>query len=150
MNIRQAKTSDISRIAEMIVFNYRINFFPIFKNEDYYFDELNVFDVAKEYMEGEEVLGNTYVYDDGAVKGMIRLHDKEIVKLFVEPQFHSRKIGAQLLAFATEQKGAEWLWVLEKNTRGIAFYERNGFELTGERMLEEGWIPVLKMQCVKG
>ncbi len=48
MNIRQAKPSDASRIAEMIVTNYRKNFFPIFKNEQFYFGELNVVDVAKE------------------------------------------------------------------------------------------------------
>ena len=36
MNIRQAKPSDASRIAEMIVTNYRKNFFPIFKNEQFF------------------------------------------------------------------------------------------------------------------
>lgn len=70
MNIRQAKQSDASRIAEMIVSNYSKNFFPIFKNEEFYFGELNVFDVAREYIDNEEILQNTYVYDDGAIKGV--------------------------------------------------------------------------------
>lgn len=47
-NIRAARIKDVSRIAEMIVVNYRENFFDIFKNEDYYFDELNVLDLASE------------------------------------------------------------------------------------------------------
>ena len=32
---------------------------------------------------------------------------------------------------------ADFLWALEKNKRAIAFYERNGFSLSGERKLEE-------------
>ena len=119
MNIRQAKKSDASRIAEMIVANYRKNFFPIFKNEEFYFGELNVIDVAREYTDNENILQDTYVYDDGVVKGMIRLDQDEVVKLYVEPQFQGEKIGTKLLNFATTDKGAKWLWVLEQNERGI-------------------------------
>ena len=146
MAIRQAKSSDVSRIAELIVTNYRNNFYPIFKYDKFYFGELNVLDTAKEYLENPEVLDNTYVYDDGVVKGMIRLDGNEIVKLFVEPQFQSQKKGAKLLSFATLEKGANWLWVLEQNERGIAFYKRNGFEFTGDRIIEDEWVPLLKMK----
>ena len=146
-NIRKATKKDISRIAELMVINYRVNFFQFFKNEEFYFGELNVLDVAQEYRDHPEMVENTYVYDDGAVKGMVRLDGDEIVKLFVEPQFQSQHIGAKLLKYAVEQHAANWLWVLEYNARGIAFYKRNGFELTGEKFLEEGWIPLLKMQC---
>lgn len=31
-----------------------------------------------------------------------------------------------------------YLWVLEKNTKAIQFYERHGFVLTGEKQIEEG------------
>ncbi len=145
MNIRQAKKSDASRIAEMIVTNYRKNFFPIFKNEEFYFGELNVIDVAREYTDNENILQDTYVYDDGVVKGMIRLDQDEVVKLYVEPQFQGEKIGTKLLNFATTDKGAKWLWVLEQNERGIRFYKKNGFDFTGETMLEDEWIPLKKM-----
>ena len=145
MNIRQADKSDASRIAEMIVTNYRKNFFPIFKNEAFYFGELNVIDVAKEYTEDEDILKNTYVYDDGVVKGIIRLDKDEIVKLYVEPQFQGEKIGTKLLQFALSDKGAKWLWVLEQNERGIMFYKKNGFNFTGESILEDEWIPLKKM-----
>lgn len=145
MNIRQAKRSDASRIAEMIVANYRKNFFPIFKNEEFYFGELNVIDVAREYTDNENILQDTYVYDDGVVKGMIRLDQDEVVKLYVEPQFQGEKIGTKLLNFATTDKGAKWLWVLEQNERGIRFYKRNGFNFTGETMLEDDWVPLKKM-----
>ena len=143
-NIRRAEKADISRIAEMIVFNYRINFFPIFRNEEFYFKELNVMGVAGEFT--DEVLMNTYVYDDGAVKGMLRTDGEELVKLYVEPAFQSCGIGHRLFTYAVDELKVTWLWVLEQNKRGIAFYQRNGFELTDEKMLEDGWIPLLKMR----
>ncbi|WP_192814680.1 hypothetical protein [Treponema pedis] len=34
--------------------------------------------------------------------------------------------------------GANNLWVLEKNTKAVSFYKRHGFNLTGEKKLEEG------------
>lgn len=144
-NIRAARIKDVSRIAEMIVVNYRENFFDIFKNEDYYFDELNVLDMASEYADNPEILANTYVYDDGVVKGMFRVNGDELVKLFVEPRFQSQGIGTSLLKFAVRELNVSWLWALEYNTRGIEFYKRNGFHLSGEKMLEDGWIPVLKL-----
>ncbi|MCR5397601.1 MAG: GNAT family N-acetyltransferase [Lachnospiraceae bacterium] len=149
MNIRQANQSDASRIAEMIVINYRKNFFPILKNEEFYFGELNVIDVAKEYMENENILQDTYVYDDGVVKGMIRLKQDEVLKLYVEPHFQGENIGSTLLNFAVSDKGANWLWVLEQNQRGIEFYKKNGFDFTGDTMVEDEWIPLKKMQLCK-
>ena len=143
--IRKAIPADAGRIAEIFVTNYRVNFYPFFKNDPFYFDELNVLDTAAEYAEGSEALAHSYVYDDGIIKGFIRFCGPEIEKLFVEPQFQSCGIGAALLQYALEQ-GARELWALEYNTRGIAFYERHGFSLTGERILEDDWVPLLKMR----
>ena len=144
-NIRKAIEKDISRIAEMIVINYRTNFYPFFKNDEFYFGELNVIDFAKEYTDNPENINNTFVYDDGVVKGLIRIKGTEIEKLFIEPAFQSQGIGAELLHFAIDNRGTDFLWVLEYNKRGIAFYERNGFKLTGEKMIEDEWVPLLKM-----
>lgn len=145
-NIRKAEPSDASRIAEIIITNYRMNFYPFFLNDEFYFKELNVVDMASEYCEGSEEIDNTYVYDDGVVKGIIRINGSEIEKLFVEPCFQSKGIGAELLRFAVEEKKADNLWALEYNKRGIAFYKRNGFVLTGERIIEDEWVPLLKMK----
>ena len=141
--IRKATKNDLSRIAEMIVVNYRMNFFQFFKDEEFYFSELNVFDVAEDF--NEELLQNTYVYDDTAVKGMMLVRGDELVKLYVEPQFQSCGIGAALLDYAVKNLNVTWLWALEYNKRGISFYKRNGFQLTGERMIEDEWVPLLKM-----
>ncbi len=145
-NIRPAVAADASRIAEIIVANYRANFYPFFKNDEYYFRELNVVDMAAEYCGGSQALQNSRVYDDGVVKGVVRVAGGEVQKLFVEPQFQSLGIGAALLRYAVSALGAAELWVLEYNKRGIAFYEKNGFALTGERIIEDEWVPLLKMR----
>ena len=63
--IRKANMNDLSRIAEIQVFNYRLYFYPIFKSDEYYFDELSVPSLMEEY---EDDLDSLYVYDDGVVK----------------------------------------------------------------------------------
>ena len=127
----------------MIVVNYRVNFYPFFQNESFYFSELNVFDIAKEF--NTDILQNTYVYDDAVVKGMMLVNGEELVKLYVEPQFQGCGIGAALLEYAIKNLNITWLWALEYNKRGISFYKRNGLQLTVERMIEDEWVPLLKM-----
>ena len=131
--IRRAVPSDVIRLAEIEVFNYRLNFYPIFRNDDYYFDELRVDRLSQEYGENEELVSRTYVYDDGVVKGFIRIADQEVNKLFVEPSFQGQAIGSALLKFALEAHQVHELWALEKNTRAIAFYVRHGFYVTKEK-----------------
>ena len=143
--IRPASAEDASRIAEIIVTNYRVNFYPFFHNDLYYFGELNVVKMAAEYSENSQKLRNSYVYDDGVVKGVIRISGREVEKLYVEPQFQSQGIGAKLLEFAVRKLEVSELWALEYNTRGISFYQKNGFRLTGEKIMEDEWIPLLKM-----
>ena len=133
-NIRKATIDDLARIAEIEIFNYRLNFYPIFKNDDYYFDELQVPTLMKKY---ESIIDHMWVYDDGAVKGMIQIESQEIKKLFVEPVLQGNGIGSKLLTYAIENHNANTLWALEKNTRAIRFYERHGFKITADKKLEE-------------
>ena len=132
--VRKAEKGDLIRIAEIYIFNYRLNFYPIFKNDEFYFIELQTDILAESF---ERKLGNLFVYDDGAVKGFIETEKTEIKKLFVEPVLQGNLIGSALLSFALENLKADFLWALEKNTRAIKFYERHGFKLTGEKKLEE-------------
>lgn len=134
--IRPAEKKDACRIAEIIVFNYRLNFYPIFRCDEFYFGDLSVAGLAEEYA-SSPILESTFVYDDGVVKGVVQLDGSEVKRLFVEPVLQGEGIGARLLAFAVESKGADHLWALEKNTRAIKFYQRNGFRLTDERKFEE-------------
>ena len=133
-NIRKAKIGDLARIAEIVIFNYRLNFYPIFKNDDYYFNELQVPTIMKQY---ESSIDNMWVYDDGAVKGIIQIENQEIKKLFVEPVLQGKCIGSMLLKYAIDYHNANVLWALEKNTRAIHFYESHGFIVTADKKLEE-------------
>lgn len=47
MKIRKAQAKDLSRIAEIYVFNNRINYFPIFKDAGFSFGEMQVFSVIE-------------------------------------------------------------------------------------------------------
>jgi len=136
--IRQAEPSDASRLAEIEVFNYRLNFYPIFQSDFFYFKELTVEKLMQKYLEDADLLSRTYVYDDGVVKGLVRIHESEVQKLYIEPVLQGNGIGAKLLQFAVEEKHCDHLWALNKNTRAIAFYMRHGFILTEEKQFEEG------------
>ncbi|MDO5779352.1 MAG: GNAT family N-acetyltransferase [Clostridium sp.] len=137
MNIRKAKTNDLSRIAEIYVFNNRMNYFPIFKDEGFSFGELQVVSLANNYFKKDEIIKNTYVFDDGIIKGFIQMREKEICKIYVDTFFQSEGIGKELIKYAINELLADNLWALEKNTRAISFYERHGFYLTGEKKFEE-------------
>ena len=69
MNIRKATTTDLSRIAEIYIFNNRINYFPIFKDPSFSFGELQVVSLIDHYLKKEEILNQLYVFDDGLIKG---------------------------------------------------------------------------------
>ena len=56
MYIRKAKIDDLSRVAEIYVFNNRINFFPIFKDESFSFGELQVVSLVDNYFKKDEII----------------------------------------------------------------------------------------------
>ncbi len=142
--IRQATIRDISRIAEILVFVKRMKFRPIFQDDEYSFNELQVLTVAKQYSD-PEVLSRIWVYDDGIVKGLIHIVDKEIVELYVDFFFQGQGVGSQLMEFAKSNFPVEYLWAIEKNTDAIRFYLRHGFCLTDQKKYEEGTTEYLVM-----
>ena len=145
-SIRKANINDLSRIAEIQVFNYRLYFYPIFQSDEYYFDELSVPSLMKDYEAG---LDSLYVYDDGVVKGFIKVEGTYIARLFVEPVLQNGSIGSRLLEYVVKEHNADHLWALEKNEKAIRFYKRHGFIATGEKKPEEGtdeYLVLLKRQ----
>ena len=93
--IREAKLDDLARIAEIEVFNYRLNFYHIFQDDTFYFQEMQVLNVINE---NKKRLGQLWVFDeDGIVKGFMWVDSQQIKKLFVEPVLQSRGIGSKLL-----------------------------------------------------
>lgn len=138
MEIREATKNDLSRIAEIYVFNNRMNYRPIFHDDFYSFGELQVVPMANNYFGSEEIMKQLVVFDDGLIKGFIQMDGVEIRKLYVDTFFQSQGIGEKLINFAIMEHHAEFLWALEKNHRALAFYQKHGFCLTGERAFEEG------------
>ena len=139
MIIRKAEKRDLSRIAEIFVFNNRINYFPIFKQEEFSFGELQVVSLIDGYFGKEEILNSLFVAEENSIiKGFLEIRGTEIVKLYVEPCFQSGGVGHGLMEYAIQTLHADFLWALEKNTRARAFYHRHGFLENGERELEEG------------
>ena len=138
--IRRATIDDLVRIAEIFVFNYRLNFYPIFQEDTFYFGELTVSNMVESFA---KELDSIWVYDDGVVKGFIQIEKQEVRRLFVEPVLQGKSIGADLLEYGIAEKDVNSLWVLEKNIKAIVFYKRHGFYTTNEKKYEEDTIEFL-------
>jgi len=136
--IRQATTADASRIAEILIFTKRLNYRHIFHNDKVSFGEMQVYPLAKKYMDHSGELDGIWVYDDEFVKGMIHITDHQILELYVDSFFENQGIGSKLIRFAIEQMNCDHLWVLEKNEKAIRFYQRHGFVITEEKKYQEG------------
>ncbi len=136
-HIRRATQEDISRIAEILVFAKRMKYRSIFNDDAYLFGELQVLPVAKKYIENG-FLNNMFLYDDGIVKGLIRIEKEEIIELYVDHFFQGEGIGSELIEYAKENYSVNYLWTIEKNIDAVRFYEAHGFHLTDTRKLEEG------------
>ena len=136
--IRHAAIADASRIAEILIFSKRMNYRKIFKNDSVSFGEMQVYPLAKRYIDNSDELDRIWVYDDEFVKGMIHIEGKQIVELYVDTFFENQGIGSKLIKYAIEKQDCDYLWVLEKNVKAIKFYQRHGFVITEERKYEEG------------
>ena len=135
--IRRATKEDVSRIAEILVFAKRMKYRSIFNDDAYSFCELQVLSVAEKYIENG-FLNNMFLYDDGIIKGLIRIEKDEIVELYVNHFFQGQGVGAELIEYAKEHYPVSFLWTIEKNTDAIRFYEAHGFRLTDIKKFEEG------------
>ena len=138
--IRQATVDDLVRIAEIFVFNYRLNFYPIFQKDTSYFEDLTVFNMVESFA---KELDSIWVYDEGVVKGFIQIEKREVRRLFVEPTLQGKSIGADLLEYGIAEKDVDFLWVLEKNIKAIVFYKKHGFDTTNKKKYEEDTIEFL-------
>ena len=87
----------------------------------------------------KEILPQAEIYvcedsDTNQIDGFIGLTDNCIEGIFVREGIQSRGIGKQLLDFAKEIKSSMSLSVYQKNTRAIAFYQREQFVIHSESM----------------
>ena len=149
-HIRKATIEDVSRIAEILVFTKRMNYRPIFQNDKVSFGEIQVLPLTQEYLKTPELLEPIWVFDDEFVKGVLHVENGQIQELYIDSFFQNQGIGASLIDFAIQKCQAKSLFVLEKNTGAIRFYERHGFVLTKERQLEPGTTEyIVRMEIVR-
>ena len=94
--IRPATKADASRIAEILIFVKRMNYRRIFQNDQVSFGEMQVLPLALEYQQKPEMLQGMYVYDDGFVKGLVRIVDRQVEQLYVDSFFAGQGIGGRL------------------------------------------------------
>ena len=145
--IRHATIADASRIAEILIFAKRMIYRNIFKNDKVSFGEMQVYPLAKRYIDNSDELKGMWVYDDEFVKGVININGKQIVELYVDSFFENQGIGSILIKYAIEQLDCDFLWVLEKNIKAIRFYQKHGFVITEEKQYERGTIEyIVKMK----
>ncbi len=143
-HIRKATEEDASRIAEILVFSKRMKYRSIFNDDAYSFGELQVLPVAKNYIENG-FFNNMFLYDDGIIKGLIRIEKEEIIELYVDHFFQGQGVGSELIEYTKENFSVNFLWTIEKNIDAIRFYEAHGFHLTVTRKFEEGTTEYLVM-----
>ena len=135
--MRAMKHGDILRVAEICAFARRVAFKGILSDEHLFVDSSVPHYV--DYFERDmgHVARQTYVYDDGLVKGFVTMQPCEdgclqILRLYVEPPFQGVGVGSLMLDFchelaASDGYGKICLWVLEKNIDEIRFYQSRGF-----------------------
>lgn len=101
----------------------------------------------------ENPYSSFYVYEiEGDVAGYLKLNEKdtqteqmgesfiEIERIYVLKSFQKSGIGKIMLQKAIDlaETRAIWLGVWEKNQNAIAFYEKMGFQKTGEHVFQMG------------
>lgn len=68
--------------------------------------------------------------------GFVGVASQRLEMLFVAPGAFGNGTGKQLLRYAVEQLGVTELDVNEQNPRALAFYQRQGFVVTGRSPLD--------------
>ena len=122
--IRKLQEADINRVAT-IWFAVNITAHN-FISAQYWMDH---FEIVQEMFPQAEV----YVYEEGAgIQGFIGLQEDYIAGIFVSGEAQSSGIGRRLIHFAKGIRSQLRLDVYQKNIRAVRFYQREGFEISGE------------------
>ncbi|WP_294777196.1 N-acetyltransferase [uncultured Eubacterium sp.] len=126
--IRKLQKADLNRVADIwLDTNIKAHSFvpaQYWKNN---------FETVKEMLLQAEV----YVYEEGRnIQGFIGLNSEFIEGIFVSSENQSQGIGGLLLNYIKNKKPKVSLYVYQKNTRAISFYQREGFEIRCEALDE--------------
>ena len=73
--------------------------------------------------------GVTVAVADGDVAGYLALDGDHVDHLYIRPDHYRQGLGSELLRAAQAQRTQLDLWVFQRNTGAIAFYEAHGFTI---------------------
>ena len=90
---------------------------------------------------------DTWVYEEsGNIVGFIAMLNNEIGGLFVDPNQQSKGVGTSLVNHMTKFHDTLEVEVFEENKIGKPFYEKYGFKVIKEYVMEETNQKVLRMK----
>lgn len=103
-------------------------------------------DMRQRYLPSAE----TYVYEEEQIKGFVCLCGETLAALFVLPKFQGMGIGRRLMEKAKECRKNLSLTVYTENTKGVAFYQKCGFEIEREQVDPQTGHPEWVMKYTTG
>ena len=120
-------TPDESDTVAAIARKSRAHFLP-------YLPKLHTFDGDKRFYRNRVFLEcSVWVVEDSQeLVGFCAFKEGWIEHLYLLPTHVGRNLGETLLTTAKENHAFLQLWVFQRNSRAISFYERNGFRKVKE------------------
>ena len=150
LHIRRAFTDDAQLLSALSAVTFFDTFNGTCTDEDIQGFIETCFNPEQVYKELQDTNDFYFIaFIDKDAVGYIRLKEEvsdvevinknrgiELKRIYVLKEYHSQKIGAELMAFALDfatEKNYEliWLGVWEHNEKAKAFYKKFGFEDTG-------------------
>ncbi|MDG1286638.1 MAG: GNAT family N-acetyltransferase [Rickettsiales bacterium] len=141
VTFRDAELTDLSKLSVLAHRIWREHYVPIIgaQQVEYMLKKWYNLDALTQQMQEPERF-TRLVEADGQMAGYIQYGRKDdamfIYKVYIEQTYRGQGIGRQLF----DQIGSRplELRVNKDNVKSIAFYERYGFEITAENLLEIG------------
>ncbi len=79
-----------------------------------------------------------YLYLSPEPLGIISIRENEISTLYVHPEMERKGIGSELLSFAERIiSSSPFLWCRKDNRKAISFYEKRGYVITEEKVINK-------------
>lgn len=104
---------------------------------------INLADVEREYAIAVDTGGRAIGYLALAIGAPAEVlpgtPPVELKQIYVRPEYHGSGLADELMAWAVQRSAALgssglWLGTSKANARAIAFYQRHGFRIAGERV----------------
>lgn len=127
--IRKLNITDLDRVME-IWLDSNIEAHD-FITRDYWVK--NALTVREQLLQAEVYVFESY----GDILGFVGLQDDYLAGIFVDKNFRSEGVGKELLNLVKTVHNLLTLSVYEKNSRAIAFYEREGFVVKSKSLDSE-------------